>query len=274
MKTIATLLTVHNRKDKTIECLSHLFRQEISDGYSLDVYLTDDGCTDGTVEAVKKQFPQVNIITGDGNLYWNRGMYKAWDAASNETDYDFYLWLNDDTNLYEGAVKKLIVCSNKYDDKAIIVGATVNTKSHDIVTYGGRINGNIPVPNGDSVEVGYFNGNIVLVPWYVFSVLGNLDSYFSHSKGDFDYGMRAKAQGVKMYQVGEVLGECDAHERLDKWCDPEVPFSVRWKAMWKPNGMPPHETFHLEHRHKGLVVASFHYMTILIRCFFPKIWSR
>ena len=46
-------------------------------------------------EAVGKMFPQVHIIKGDGNLFWNRGMYMAWQAAIKEKDYDFYLWLND-----------------------------------------------------------------------------------------------------------------------------------------------------------------------------------
>lgn len=69
MQTIAVLLTVFNRKDKTLKCLQHLFNQLPIEGYSIDVYLTDDGCTDGTPEAVKEQYPQVNIIHGDGNLF-------------------------------------------------------------------------------------------------------------------------------------------------------------------------------------------------------------
>lgn len=273
MKTIAALLTVHNRKERTMECLNRLFLQDFPDGISMEVYLTDDGCTDGTVEAVKSQFPLVNIITGDGNLYWNRGMFKAWDTASKKKDYDYYLWLNDDTNLYDGAVYKLIACAEKYDGKAIVVGATVDTKSHSVVTYGGRIDRHVVEPQGVEAEVDYFNGNIVLVPRNVFGKLGNLDWYFTHSKGDFDYGMRAQSKGIKIYQVGEALGECDAHDRLDKWCDPEIPFVKRWKAMWQPNGMPPHETFHLERRHQGVIVASFHYITIIIRCCHPNIYK-
>lgn len=272
MKTIATLLTVHNRKDKTIECLSHLFRQEISDGYSLDVYLTDDECTDGTVEAVKLQFPQVNIITGDGNLYWNRGMFKAWDTASKKKDYDYYLWLNDDTNLYPSALECLICYSIKYKNLAIIVGVTQNT-SHTRLTYGGRIRNSIPPPMGEPVEVDFFNGNIVLIPKYVFDRVGNLDCYFTHSKGDFDYGLRARKEGIHIIQVGDVLGECDRHSTVDKWCNPDVPFKERWKAMWRPNGMPPHETFHLEARHQGKVVACIHFFTIIFRCLMPKLWQ-
>lgn len=111
MQTIAVLLTVFNRKDKTLKCLQHLFNQLPIEGYSIDVYLTDDGCTDGTPEAVKEQYPQVNIIHGDGNLFWNRGMYTAWEKAA-QKGYDFYLWLNDDTILLPNALSKLLISSN------------------------------------------------------------------------------------------------------------------------------------------------------------------
>lgn len=268
---IAVLLTVFNRKDKTLECLKRLYAQLPLDGCQVDVYLTNDGCTDGTPETVKKQFPDVNIINGNGNLYWNRGMYTAWHEAAKK-DYDFYLWLNDDTYVYYNMLCALLKASSVKNDKAIIVGATQSLDGKNI-TYGGRLsNGNIPTPNGELKTVSHFNGNIVLVPRYVYNKLGNLDYYFTHSKGDFDYGLRASKVGIEMYQVGECLGECDLHESLDKWCNPKVPFVQRWKMLHRPNGMPPKETFHLEKRHKGLFIAIFHYLTIHIRCLFPNIW--
>lgn len=272
MKKIAVLLTVFNRKELTLMCLTELQKQELPEGFIVDVYLTNDGSTDGTPEAVKEQFPQVNIIEGDGTLFWNRGMYKAWEEASKQ-DYDYYLWLNDDTFVYPQMINVLVQTSLKYADSAIIIGLT-QSLDHKRTTYGGRNrDGKIPVPQGSEVEVDYFNGNIVLVPREVYLNLGNLDYYFTHSKGDFDYGLRAKKAGIKMFQAGEYLGECDTHPTLDKWCNPQVPFKQRWKMLHRPNGMPPKETFHLEKRHYGWGKAIFHFCTIYIRCFFPRIWA-
>ncbi len=272
-KEIAALLTVYNRKEKTLDCLSRLFNQNIPDGYELDVFVTNDGCTDGTPEIVKEQFPQVHIVQGTGNLYWNRGMYVAWEAASKTKDYDYYLWLNDDTHLFDDAIEKLIKHSYDQQDKSIIVGATVDSKTRTKMTYGGRINGVVPKPDGLLTEVEHFNGNIVLIPQSVYKLLGNLDWYFTHSKGDFDYGMRAHKYGIKIFQIGEPLGECDEHEILDTWCNPDIPLKKRWNMLHRPNGMPPKEIFHLENRHKGLLVASFHYFTVYLRCLFPKVWE-
>ncbi len=272
-KEIAVLLTVHNRKDKTLSCLSRLYNQLLPEEHELEVFLTDDGSTDGTSNAVKEQYPLVHIVQGDGNLYWNRGMHKAWEFASNKKKFDYYLWLNDDTHLFKDAIIKLCKCSKQHQDKSIIVGATVDIATNKKVTYGGRIKGLVPKPNGFAIEVDYFNGNIVLVPKSVYNTLGNLDNYFTHSKGDFDYGLRAKKNGIKIFQVGEAMGECDEHEKLDIWCNPAVPMKKRWKMLHRPNGMPPKETFYLEYRHIGLLTAFFHYQTVYLRCLFPQIWK-
>jgi GT2 family glycosyltransferase len=77
----AVLITCHNRKPKTLACLAALFNQELSPEVTIDVYLVDDGSTDGTAEAVHQAYPQVKILQGDGSLFWNRGMRKAFAEA-------------------------------------------------------------------------------------------------------------------------------------------------------------------------------------------------
>lgn len=271
-QTIAVLLTVHNRKAKTLECLQRLYAQLPLDGYQVDVYLTDDGCTDGTSEAIRKQFPQVHIIHGDGTLYWNRGMHTAWQEAAKK-DYDFYLWLNDDTFVYSNMLSSLLHASGIKKNKAILVGATQST-NHRQSTYGGRLsNGEIAEVNGNLVSIQHFNGNIVLVPKYVYKKIGNLDYYFTHSKGDFDYGLRAGKAGIEMYQIGTYLGECNIHENLNVWCNPQKKFKQRWKMLHSPAGIMPKEIFYLDKRHIGIYTAIFHYCSIYLRCFFPRLWT-
>jgi len=273
MKYLAVLITVFNRKAQTLSCLKRLYEQTIPEGVTMHVYLTNDGCTDGTPEAIREQFPEVNIIDGDGTLFWNRGMWTAWNAASKARAYDWYLWLNDDTELISDAISLVIEESEKHNGTHnIVVGATKATDS-DTLTYGGRIKGVIQPCDGSAHNIDYFNGNIVLVSQKAFDILGNLDHYFTHSRGDFDYGLRAKKAGVVMLQHGQVLGICDKHPNPDKWSDPNIPFSKRWSMLHRPNGMPPHEIFHLENRHYGFLKASYHYFTTYIHCLFPILWS-
>lgn len=272
MRSVAAMLTVHNRRDKTIACLENLTTQRLPSGVLLDVYLVNDGCTDGTEQAVTEQYPNVNIIQGDGSLYWNRGMWTAWDVASKKKKYDYFLWLNDDTFLLENAVRQLLDLSEHHNNAAIVVGATKASVGNKL-TYGGHTRTNICPCDGMAKEVYGFNGNIVLVPHAVFAVLGNLDYYYSHGKGDFDYALRARKAGIMMFQCGNVLGICDEHKHFATWCDPEVPICQRWKAMHSPTGMPPNEMFHYE-KQINVWTALYHVATIYLRCAFPIFWIK
>lgn len=272
MKYIATLLTVYNRKEQTLSCLKNLFAQVLSDDDHLDVFLTNDGCTDGTPEAIREQYPQVNIIDGNGTLFWNRGMWTAWNAAAKTKDYDYYLWLNDDTFLYYGGITKLLLSSQAHSDQCIIVGATESLdKTH--ITYGGwDKKGQIIPASGTECACTTLNGNIVLVPKHVFNKIGNLDYYYRHSGGDTDYGLTATKNGIGIFQPGEYLGACDEHPTLSTWCNPNVPLSKRLKNLYKPNGQPPHELYHLEAKFYGKCIATFHFITTHIHCLMPKLW--
>ena len=69
---VAVLLTCHNRRTKTIECLQHLHNQIGVNNWTFDTYLVDDASTDGTKDAVKERFPDTIVIDGTGELFWNK----------------------------------------------------------------------------------------------------------------------------------------------------------------------------------------------------------
>src|SRR5260370_3789521 len=119
---IAAILAVHNRCNETLCALKRLFSLEMPPGAILEVFLLDDSSSDGTPAAVREQFPRVNIITGDGTLYWNRGMARAFEGAL-KYDFDYYLWLNDDTRLWPQALCTLVRTAAQTGAGSIIVGS-------------------------------------------------------------------------------------------------------------------------------------------------------
>lgn len=274
MKRIAILLTVHNRRQKTLKCLNLLQEQNLPSNYEVQIYITDDGCTDGTPEAISQQFPHVHVIKGNGNLFWNRGMWTAWDAAVKDVKYNFYLWLNDDTNVYPQMLMSLIETSASKKNRAIIVGATVDTKGYGIHTYGGRKANKLVPLDGNLQKCDTFNGNIVLIPDYVYEKLGCNDSFFQHSFGDLDYGMRASKKHIEIFQYGKAVGECDRHEAVMQWANPEISFVNRWKALFKPTGLPPKDVFHFYKKHYGLLFAVWRVTMVVVRCLIPNFWVK
>lgn len=272
MNRIAVLITVHNRKEKTLKCLDDVFKQKKSVAFSLDVFLTDDGCTDGTPEAVRERHPSVNIIRGDGSLFWNRGMYRAWEEAE-KGNYDYYLWLNDDTFIENDCVETLLVTSQDNNDKAIIVGPTADT-NHKKITYGGRQGSKLITDLSSNYKCDHFNGNIVLIPRSVFMLLGKNDPYFRHALGDFDYGFRAFKNGIPIILTPKICGVCDEHESLPNWANPEIPIVKRFKALYSVggNGANPFEFFYFRRKHSGFIPALITFVSNHIHTLIPKLW--
>lgn len=64
---IGVSLAVHNSCDQVKKCLIAVFE---SVDVSLHVVVIDDGSTDGTSEMIAREFPQVVILRGNGELWW------------------------------------------------------------------------------------------------------------------------------------------------------------------------------------------------------------
>jgi len=268
---IAVLITCYNRKEKTLICLQSLFKQTgLGDRFIIEVFLVDDGCTDGTAEFINFHFPNINIIKGNGNLYWNRGMHLAWDNAVKINDFDFYLWLNDDTYLFNNSLNNLI---KDFKTNSIIVGSTKSLINYNI-TYGGFKNNTLLIPNGNIQVVDYFNGNCVLIPNTVFKSIGNLDPTFHHALGDFDYGLRAKKNGFKIYISSFFVATCESHIDIPNWRNTKFKLNKRLIYLYKPNsGCNPFEYFHFDCKHYNIFIAIFHFFSIHFRCTFPILYK-
>ena len=202
-------------------------------------------------------------------------MYKAWSAAE-ESDYDFYLWLNDDTILFENAIASLLSTSDKMNNGAIIVGYTIDSKREKI-TYGGRnkYTGLITDVKGIT-ECDTFNGNIVLIPRQVYKLVGKNDPVFHHAIGDTDYGLRAQKMRIKSYISDVACGICDSHDKLPKWSDKNIPLHKRIKFLYRPggNGANPMEFFIYKQRHYGLLAAIITFISNHIHLLFPFLWNK
>ena len=137
---IAAILASHNRKDLTVQSLEALFTQR-SNQLDIRAFLLDDGSTDGTAEAVEARFDLATVIKADGSYFWNEGMRTAF-AAALDAGADYYLWLNDDTNLDPDAVARLVSTHKairKNGKQLAIVVGSVKDPDTSALTYGGMI---------------------------------------------------------------------------------------------------------------------------------------
>lgn len=278
---IATLLTCHNRREKTITCLDLLFNQELDKTCHLMVYLVDAGSTDGTVEAIKKKFPQVRLFCGNDSLYWCGGMRYAWSMAMKK-DCDFYLWLNNDTFLFSGAIQRLLKTAHetreKEGDDGIIAGSCLDPETGQY-TYGGKFLTKQRqlsrfydvIPSEEIQRCDTFNGNCVLVSRKVFQSVGNISPDFTQVIGDIDYGLRAKSKGINSWIVPGYVGTCIDDSKL-LWGNAAICLKERLHMLHGPKGLPPREWMVFTRRYMGISWPLYMF-TLYLRVFFPRLFE-
>ena len=262
--TIAVLLTCFNRRAKTLAALEALFKQDSAGAaFTLNVFLVDDGSTDGTGDAVREAFPQVNVIDGTGDLYWNGGMRRAFEGAV-EHSFDYMLWLNDDTDLNNDAILRLLettrLLAQQGHDKTAVFGSTCDPRTGDL-TYGGFRRRKGPILRLQHVgpdqnhprEVTTMAGNCALVSKAAVDAVGNLEPRFFHAWGDVDYGMRLRDAGGSVWLAPGFLAQCDPNPDAQRWRDdPNLSLRDRLTHLNSFRGLNPPDWLLFIRRHGGM----------------------
>jgi GT2 family glycosyltransferase len=229
---VAAVMAAYNRRDLTLACLRSLQAQRIP-GVALDAYVLDDASTDGTAEAIAREFPAVTVLRGDGQLYWNGGMRTAFGAAI-ERDYDHYLWMNDDTE------RRL----RADGERAVIVAGSTRHPSTGELTYGGlvrtsrwrRLHWELVEPGERPLPVETINGNTALISRAVVERIGNIDPAFVQQMGDHDYGLRARAAGCSVWIAPGTVGTCASNPASPVG---KEPFLHEWRRLWSVKELRP-----------------------------------
>jgi len=209
MKTrkIEIVTPVHNRREETLQCLRSLARAE-SSGLDLHVIIVDDGSTDGTAEAVATQFPDVEIISGDGSLWYTAGTNRGIQAALRH-DPDYVLAINNDSIFDPNCISRLVECAENYPRS--IVGPLLLDWStpHKIFQvapkwdlwrgcYRQWFRQTVWTVPDKPWEVDLIVGNCVLYPAQAISEAGLMDEKRLPQFGDAEYTPRMKRLGWRL----------------------------------------------------------------------------
>jgi len=281
---IAILLTCFNRRERTLSCLRTVYAQFPMDNARQEVYLVDDGSSDGTADAVSREFPDVIILHGSGDLFWNGGMNLAWKTAIAQ-GFEYYLWLNDDVTLYTNAFKSMFDSFMKGRKECgtnpVIVGSfhEVGNNEH---AYGGfeikktlwGVRKKRVVPTGEIKRCDTFNGNTVLIPDSVVKKVGLLDPHFTHSFGDVDYGYRCMEKDIPVFIAPEYVGECARNSINQSWYSPDVTLAERYRRLTRPTGCPPGEYFYSYRKKSNLFAGVIALSKLYLRLLFPDVWMK
>jgi N-acetylglucosaminyl-diphospho-decaprenol L-rhamnosyltransferase len=84
------------------KCLESVYRS--TRGVDFEVIVVDNSSSDGSVDMVRKKYPDVHVITNTDNV----GFAVANNQAIKESNGDYFLLLNPDTVCHDGAIAGLV----------------------------------------------------------------------------------------------------------------------------------------------------------------------
>jgi len=246
---VVAVVPAFNRCDKTLRFL----RQFPAIHYpNKRVVICDDGSTDNTYQNIQLNFPEVDVLRGNGDLWWSGGTNMAIRKAL-ERGADFSLTINDDTIMDPDFLTEMVEVARQ--NPKFIVGCRIHREDHRDRIWS---IGTSPVFKGyeifrlnfwdkrwDEIKSELANpypvvtmpGNGVLIPRSVFEDVGYFDQHaMPHYHADSDLILRARKKGyLPVISLNSVLYNHILTVPLvnDRW---NLIFNKKsdryWKAVW------------------------------------------
>lgn len=228
---IGIVIVSYNTKDLLRRCLESVFA---SDNVTYTVCVVDNASTDGTVQMVRDEFPQVHLIANENNMGYpagnNQGLaHIGFHESGFSTAPDYALLLNPDTEMEPDVLEKVIAYANN-DTTIGIIGPKLvrldgsldkacrrSFPTPEVSFY--RLIGlsslfpkhrrfgkyNLTFLDEDTIaEVDAVVGAFMLVRKYAIQKVGLLDESFFMYGEDLDWAYRIKAAGYRVIYYPEV----------------------------------------------------------------------
>ncbi len=209
--TVVVVLLTWNGRDDTLACLRSLAAQE---GVSAQVVVVDNASSDGTSEAVRAAFPDVELVQSERNLGFaggnNLGLRRALELGP-----EHVLVLNNDTELEPGAIAALAAEAGRRPDAGALCAKILYADPPDRIWFAGadfdprrgyngrqRGYGRADGPEFAAVaETDRACGAAMLIPRPVLERVGPFDPDLFLYSEDTEWSLRARAAGYRLLVV-------------------------------------------------------------------------
>lgn len=220
MKELSIIIVNWNVKDLLEKCLNSIYQKP--QNLDFEVFVVDNASRDGSVEMVKKKFPQVKLMANKDN----KGFAQANNQAIKEAAGEFILLLNPDTEILNGALAKMVGFMRKRLDCGILGCKLLNSdgtlqpscrtfpdlysqiiillKLHNFFPKLVKKYYMLDWLHNETKEVDQVMGACFLIRRKVVEEIGLLDEIFWALFEEVDYCKRAKNKNWKIYFTPEA----------------------------------------------------------------------
>ena len=276
---VSVVIAAHNGWNYTRKCLEALTKVTYQ---NLEIILVDDGSTDGTAENTAQFFPEVSLLSGDGDLWWTGSMNLGIQNAL-ARNADYIMVLNNDVFVSPNTIAVLVKCAQEH--KNSIIGSLIyRTDESDIVwCAGGKLRwpwpGEVMLGNGekdrgqyDGVrQVEWMPGMGTLIPREILIKLNLYDAkHMPQYIADADFALRAGKLGYKVmvtsdsriYNNVENTGGISIGRQRIKWRQ----FISIFTSLRSPEYFPSRTRFIFRHCPKRWLIPAFciRYLRLLV----------
>lgn len=208
MNKVFSIICTYNGREWIERCIDSL-----KDSYLIIV--VDNGSTDGTVEFIERQYPNINLIKSQQNLGFgaanNIGMKYALDNGA-----DYVFLLNQDAWTINDSLKMLVKILDKNKEYGVLSPIHLNGSGEML----DRKFGNYLYKNGgrkfitdkitgkdtkDIVNISFVNAAAWLLSRKCIEEVGYFDSLFIHYGEDTNYLQRVRFHGFKIGVLGSTF---------------------------------------------------------------------
>ncbi len=253
---VSVIIVSFNTKDILKNCLDALFSN--CTDRSMEVFVVDNASADGSADMVRNTFPEVHLIENRQNLGFAAANNQAFRLASGS----YFLILNPDAYIREGALEHAVAFMEKTPDCGLCGGKIISPEGHlepsarrfpsplsKLLTLTGlssRFSAS-PVLNRHEfggflhdkpLEVDWVPGTFTIIRKTMLDSIGLFDERFFIYYEETDLCLRAKKAGWKVYfipdaEVMHIGGAC-SKTRKDKTFDDNASqvLSFRMRSEW------------------------------------------
>ncbi len=207
---VFVLILNWNGRDDTIECLRSVFAVDYPNAR---VVVIDNASTDGSVTAIRAQFPTVHIIENPNNLRFAGGNNVGIEYALREGA-EYILLLNNDTTVDQRFLSELVSMFRDSRSAGMAGPKILYYHRPEQIWYAGGIiewwkgwishRGIREIDRGQydqPAETDYLTGCCLLVRRQVVEQIGLLDERYSMYGEDVDWCVRTRRAGFSLHYI-------------------------------------------------------------------------
>ena len=242
MLDLTIIIVNYNTKKLTLSCINSIKKSKPNISYQ--IVIVDNGSKEDIQKELKRNYPGIKFISSAKNLGFAGGNNIA--LGKTEGDSHFYLLLNSDTKVTNGALDSLVAFAKKSNSG--ISSCRLINPDGSFQPNAGRLPNLLPVffwlsglddilrfiiklPSyqerdasyykGD-IEVGWISGSVMLIDKSVINKTGLMDDQIFMYGEDVDYCFRAKNDGFYVgwtnnAEIMHIGGASSPKARYSQW---------------------------------------------------------